>query len=58
MSGRAVARRLVDDICKEHGHIPEEVLDQFSKANRDIVEQAMLSKDKLIASSIITYDAV
>jgi hypothetical protein len=55
MPGRTEARRLVEDICKEHGHIPQEILDRLSEADRAVVVQAMSSKDKLIASSVTTY---
>jgi hypothetical protein len=56
MSGHARARMLVEEICKEHGYIPQELLDRLSKADRDVVVQAMRTKDKLIASSVTTYD--
>ena len=55
MSGRTEARRLVEGICKEHGYIPQEILDRMSPADRAFVVAAMLNKDKLIASSVITY---
>jgi hypothetical protein len=58
MSGRARARALVEDICKGHGYIPPEILDRISKVDRDIVVQAMRTKDELIASSVTTYDPV
>jgi hypothetical protein len=56
MSGRERARTLVEEICKKHGYIPQEVLDRFSNGDRDIVLQAMRNKDDLIASSVTTYD--
>jgi hypothetical protein len=56
MSGRARARVLVEKICEEHGYIPQELLDRLSEADRDVVVQAMRTKDNLIASSVTTYD--
>ncbi len=41
-------------IARQHGHIRQEVLDRMSDADRREVEHAMLMKDGLIASSVVT----
>ena len=51
---RAEARRLVEDIGTQHGYIRQELLDRLSEADRREIEHAMLMKDRLIASSVIT----
>ena len=53
-SSRAEARELVQSIASDHGHIPEEVLDQIMSPIRQHVEHAMFVKDRLIATSVVT----
>ena len=49
------ARKLVEDIAKKHGYIRPEVLSRMLDGDRREVEEAMLIKDKLIASTVTTY---
>ncbi len=53
--GRAEARRLVNNIAKEHGHLGEDVLGKMDQETRREVEEALLKKDLMIGSSVITY---
>ncbi|KND89214.1 hypothetical protein TOPH_06201 [Tolypocladium ophioglossoides CBS 100239] len=54
MLSRTTARQLVEEIGRSHGYIRQEVLDRMSEADRLEVQQAMLMKDQLIASSVTT----
>lgn len=54
MASVAAARELVTNIGKKHGYIRQEVLDRMSEDDRVEVIQAMLMKDQLIASSVMT----
>lgn len=51
---RAQAKRLVEKIAKDHGHLGEEVYAEMSADARRKVEEALLKKDEIIGSSIIT----
>jgi hypothetical protein len=55
MSGRTEARRLVNDVFKQHGFIPQEILDRLSPTDRTVVVEALSTKDAMIASSVTTY---
>jgi hypothetical protein len=57
MPSRTQARRLVEDICKDHGYLSQEVLDQIRPDVRAAVVEAMSNKDRLIASAVTTYAA-
>lgn len=48
------ARDLVRQISKEHGYLGEEVLQRMEPDTRRTVEEALLSKDLMIGSSVIT----
>ncbi|OGM49543.1 hypothetical protein ABOM_001651 [Aspergillus bombycis] len=48
------ARRLVEEIAVEHGYLDETVLGTMSAEVRRKVEDAMLKKDEMIGSSVIT----
>ncbi|KAG7284333.1 hypothetical protein NEMBOFW57_010705 [Staphylotrichum longicolle] len=50
----AEARRLVQSIASDHGHIAQEVLDRMSDADRREVEHALRMKDQLISSTVVT----
>ncbi|KAL4899989.1 hypothetical protein BDW74DRAFT_171075 [Aspergillus multicolor] len=52
--GNARARQLVKAIAKKHGHLGEEILSQMSAEVRREVEEALLRKDEMIGSSVIT----
>jgi len=56
MSSRAEARALVEGIFEDHGYIPQEILEGLSESQRDAVEKALGKKDRMIASSVTTYD--
>ncbi|KAL5334193.1 hypothetical protein BJX70DRAFT_378796 [Aspergillus crustosus] len=49
------ARALVQQIAKQHGHLGEDVLSRMDPDVRREVEEAMLKKDAMIGSSVITY---
>jgi hypothetical protein len=49
------ARQLVRSIAKEHGFLGEDVYSRMEPDLRREVEEAMLNKDKLIGSSVMTY---
>ena len=53
---RAGARELVKKIAEDHGHLGEDVLNQMPDDVRRQVEEAMLKKDKMIGSSVMTYE--
>jgi hypothetical protein len=52
---KSQAKKLVREIAKSHGHLDESVYSQMSDDARRQVEQALLMKDKLIGSTVITY---
>jgi hypothetical protein len=52
---RAGARRLVENIAQEHGYLSEDDLSQLPDDVRRKVNEAMLKKDEIIGSSVITY---
>jgi hypothetical protein len=53
---RAGARNLVKSIAKDHGHLGEDVLNKMTDDVRLQVEEAMLKKDEMIGSSVMTYE--
>ncbi|KAL2822753.1 hypothetical protein BDW59DRAFT_173698 [Aspergillus cavernicola] len=53
-AARKSARELVKSIAKEHGHLGEEILSQMSPEVRREVEEALLRKDEMIGTSVIT----
>ena len=55
MTNRAEARELVEHISKNLGHLSQDFLDQFPPDTREIIVGAMVRKDRLIASAIMTY---
>jgi hypothetical protein len=54
--GSSTARALVKQISKQHGYLGEEVLSRMDPDVRREVEEALLKKDAMIGSSVITYD--
>ena len=54
MSGREGARKLVEAICEDHGHVSQEVWDSVPQAARSVFAKALRNKDKLISSSVTT----
>lgn len=53
---RQSAKALVERISKQHGYLSEEVLATITPETRLLVEEALLSKDLMIGSSVITYE--
>ena len=53
---RQEARLLVEGIANSHGYIPPDVLAAMAPEVRYRVEQALKTKDDMIASSVFTYD--
>jgi hypothetical protein len=53
--GRAEARRLVKGIAKEHGYLSEDVLGRLDQETHRQIEEALLKKDLMIGSLVITY---
>ncbi|KAH8698523.1 hypothetical protein BGW36DRAFT_376264 [Talaromyces proteolyticus] len=53
-SGRLGARQLVESIAESHGFLGEDVYNQMTTEVRRRVEVAMLIKDELIGSNVIT----
>ena len=54
--GRCLARRLVEEIENEHGHISEDTLRQIDNpAIREKLANALKAKDGMIGSTVITY---
>ncbi|PWY95999.1 hypothetical protein BO94DRAFT_601049 [Aspergillus sclerotioniger CBS 115572] len=51
---RQKARELIEGISKQYGYLNEDVLSQMSADVRRQVVEAMLKKDKIIASSVMT----
>lgn len=58
MSGAERARRLIEKIADDHGYLDETFLATFSPEARRKIEDAMLKKDEMIGSSVITYATV
>ncbi|KOC14318.1 hypothetical protein AFLA70_555g000420 [Aspergillus flavus AF70] len=54
MSGAERARRLIEKIADDHGYLDETFLATFSPEARRKIEDAMLKKDEMIGSSVIT----
>jgi hypothetical protein len=53
--GSSTGRALVKQISNQHGYLGEEVLSQMDPDIRREVEEALLKKDVIIGSSVITY---
>ncbi|GKZ34319.1 hypothetical protein AbraIFM66950_004548 [Aspergillus brasiliensis] len=53
-TARQRARKLVQGISEKHGYLGEDVLSQMSPSVRRQVEEAMLRKDEMIGSSVVT----
>lgn len=51
----STARELVEQITREHGHLSDEFLSRLEPSDRREIEYAMLRKDGMIGSSVITY---
>lgn len=47
--------QLVRQISEDHGYLTEQQLDQINPEIRGAVVNAMLKKDHLIGSTVITY---
>ncbi|XRM42034.1 hypothetical protein ABZX51_005272 [Aspergillus tubingensis] len=54
VAGRERARKLVQGISERHGYLGEDVLSLMSDEVRRQVEEAMLRKDEMIGSSVVT----
>ncbi|KAK6958355.1 hypothetical protein Daesc_001154 [Daldinia eschscholtzii] len=54
VSGREAARRLVQNIAKEHGYLGEEVYATMTPETRRTVQEAFLMAYKLIGASVLT----
>lgn len=52
---KSQAEDLVKGIARSHGHLGEAVYSQMTAFARHEVEEAILAKDKLIGSTVITY---
>lgn len=48
------AKALVEQIADDHGYLPEEILDTMTDKTRKKVVDAMLKKDRIIGSSVVT----
>ncbi|OXV08400.1 hypothetical protein Egran_03835 [Elaphomyces granulatus] len=55
---RAGARNLVKSIAKDHGHLGEDVLNKMTDDVRLKVEEALLKKDEMIGSSVMTQESL
>ncbi|KAI1773105.1 hypothetical protein F4818DRAFT_443468 [Hypoxylon cercidicola] len=53
-SRQAQARSLVQEIARSHGYLGEEVLGRMDADTRRQVEEALLTKDEMIGTSVIT----
>ncbi|KAK3315550.1 hypothetical protein B0H66DRAFT_628718 [Apodospora peruviana] len=51
---KARAKKLVESIAKDHGHLGEHVYAKMDAETRREVEEAFLKKDEIIGSSVIT----
>lgn len=58
VTGRERARKLVQGISERHGYLGEDVLSLMSDEVRRQVEEAMLRKDEMIGSSVVTLAAL
>ncbi|KAE8423087.1 hypothetical protein BDV36DRAFT_279575 [Aspergillus pseudocaelatus] len=54
MSGAETARRLIEKIADDHGYLDETFLGTLLPEARRKIEDAMLKKDEMIGSSVIT----
>jgi hypothetical protein len=54
--GSSTARGLVKQISEQHGYVGEELLSRIDPDVRREIEEALLKKDAMIGSSVITYD--
>ncbi len=52
---RERAKQLVEEISVEHGYLNEETLSDMKPEIRRRVEEAILKKDQMIGSSVVTY---
>jgi hypothetical protein len=53
---RRSAKALVEKISNDHGYLSEAVLATITPDTRRLVEEALLKKDLMIGSSVITYE--
>jgi DNA-directed RNA polymerase subunit F len=56
--GERTARELVKEIAKERGYLGEEQLARIGDINPELrreVEEALLRKDEMIGSAVLTY---
>ena len=51
---RDSARQLIAGILKEHGCPPQHVLERMLPEDRQIIEECLLQKDRMIGSSVTT----
>lgn len=51
---RQKAKHLVQDIARDHGYLDEEHLRTMTPEIRRAVEEALMKKDEMIGSSVIT----
>lgn len=56
VTGCQTARDLVEDICKQHGYIPQRIYDMMPEEARQVVAQVIDLKDMRLASQIVTYE--
>lgn len=56
MESRESARELVRSIARGRGYLSEEILERMDQDTRREVEEAMLKKDEMIGSSVLTYE--
>ncbi|GLB02619.1 hypothetical protein AtubIFM57258_003977 [Aspergillus tubingensis] len=54
MESRESARELVRSIAKGRGYLNEEILGRIDQDTRREVEEAMLKKDEIVGSSVLT----
>ncbi len=55
MASKAQAKELVERIAKDHGHLGEAVYARMDADTRRQVEEALLKKDEIIGSSVLTF---
>lgn len=53
-SSRQGAKELVQQIAKDHGYLGEEYYQTMTPETRLAVEEAMMKKDEMIGSSVMT----
>lgn len=51
----SAAKRLIELITTEHGHLGSDVYSSMDDETRRRVQEAILKKDEMIASSVMTY---